>query len=72
MELFDISVLVIILGLVGYIWKLRSFITKLIPGQLDDDLVDAIEGMSEELEIPIDELAKKSRGQLKAKIKAKF
>jgi hypothetical protein len=33
MEILDISLMVIVLGLAGYVWTLRRQITRLIPGE---------------------------------------
>jgi len=72
MEIFDISLLVILFGLLGYVWKLRKQITGLIPGTVDDSIVDTLEGAAEALGVDVDELAKKSRGRLKERIKGKL
>ncbi len=71
MVIFDVSIIVIILGVLGYIWKLRKTITNLIPGKSDDEVLDTIEGLAEKLEIDVDGLAANSRGKLKKKIKEK-
>lgn len=72
MEIFDISILVIVFGLLGYVWKLRKQITDIIPGQVDDQIVDTLEGAAEALGIDVDELAQKSRGKLKKRIQEKL
>jgi hypothetical protein len=72
MEILGISVIVLVLGLLGYVWKLRKMITDLVPGEYDDQVVDTIEGLAEQLGVDVDELAAKSRGKLKAQLKDKL
>lgn len=69
MEVFGIPLAVLIAGLLGYIWKLRRDIVKIIPGQTDDKVLDVIEGIMETYELDADQLAKKSRGKLKAEVR---
>jgi len=71
MNIFGISSLIIVLGLLGYVWKLRNKIVNLIPGKKDDEVLDVIEGAADQLGVDMDELAKKSRGRLKKKFKEK-
>lgn len=69
MEIFSFGTLVVFLvGLFGYVWKLRNQITTLIPGQKDEKIVDTVEGLCEEYGVDIDEIAKKSRGRLKKQL----
>lgn len=68
MDIFGISIFVIVFGLAGYIWKLRKQITTVIPGKTDDKIVDTVEGICEEYGLNPDEIAKKSRGKLKKEI----
>lgn len=72
MEIFDVSLLVIVFGLLGYVWKLRKQITGLIPGEMDDKVIDTIEGAAEALGIDVDALAQKSRGKLKKTVRKRF
>ncbi len=69
MTIFNISIIVIVLGLVGYVWKLRNTITKLIPGQKDDEVLDTIEGLAKQVGLNVNNLAANSRGKLKKRIK---
>lgn len=71
-EILDVSLIVIVLGLLGYVWKLRKQITSLIPGEMDEKVLDMIEGAADSLGIDVEDLAKKSRGKLKNQVKKKF
>jgi len=68
MEFLGIPIIVLVLGLLGYIWKLRKQITSLIPGKTDEQVVDTVEGVCEQLGVDPDEVAKKSRGNLKKQL----
>lgn len=72
MDVFGISAIVIVLGVLGYVWKFRNNIINLIPGNTDDEVLDVIEGVAEHLGVHVDDLAKRSRGELKKKIKQKW
>ncbi len=69
MELFGIPVVILVLGLLGYVWKLRKTIVENIPGKKDDKVLDTIEGITEYLEIDMNKVARKSRGRLKKEFK---
>lgn len=70
-EFFGIGLGVIVLGLVGYIWKLRKYIVKVLPW-VNKDTLDTVEGMADHFGLDVDELAKKSRGKLKNKVQEKL
>jgi len=67
MELFGISVISLVLGIIGGGWLALKWFAPKTEAKWDDSIVDVIEGIANTLEVDPDELAKKSLGKLKDK-----
>ena len=67
MELFGISVISLVLGIIGGGWLALKGLAPKTEAKWDDSIVDVIEGIANTLEVDPDELAKKSLGKLKDK-----
>jgi len=62
----------IIAGVAGYVWGYRRTIKKVIPGKVDDKIFNVVGNVAEELNIPIDKLAKEARKDLKDEARDKL
>ena len=67
MEILGLPVIVLVMGLLGYVWKLRNELASALPG-VDEEFVDTVEGMCEQFGVKPDEIAKKSQGKFKKQL----
>jgi hypothetical protein len=68
MELFGISIVTLVLGLLAGAWMALKWAAPKTSVEWDDSIVDVIEGACATMGMDPDELAEKSLGRLKSRI----
>jgi hypothetical protein len=68
MEVFGISIITLILGLLAGAWMALKWAAPKTSAEWDDSIVDVVEGACSTLGVDPDDLAKMSLGRLKSKI----
>jgi len=68
MEIFGISILTLILGLLAGGFLGLKWLAPKTEAKWDDSIIDVVEGACDTLGVDPDELAKKSLGRLKRKV----
>jgi len=68
MEVFGISILSLVLGVLGGAFLGLKWLAPKTEAKWDDSIIDVVEGVAETMGVDPDELAGKSLGRLKKKI----
>lgn len=68
MEIFGISILTLILGILAGIFLALKRVAPKTEAKWDDSIIDTVEGVCDTIGVDPDELAQKSLGKLKRKV----